>query len=405
MIGGDIAVKRLDMVSTGCVICGTRITESNDSEEHIILNAIGGMRRTSGFICEKHNNTTGSDWDAELASQLNGLCHIFAVQRDRGDIPDEVVKTTNEETFVLLRDGGMALPKPTLEKKRVGAATHIQVKARDKREARKILVGLKKKYPNIDVDAEIAKANPSVAYPEGLIQILIQIGGARAGRSIVKSALAFAHDSGIPTDACEQALAYLRNENAQACFGYYQSSDLVVARPHGVPFHCVAINGNPETALLLGYVEYFGFLRIVVVLSEKFTGTAISRCYAIDPRSGKELELSVSMRFTHTDIGDIYDYKHCDHNDVARNLDDVLGPAMVRKNERESQHVRDEAIRYAFENCGAKEGEILTAEHVARIAQLVAERFTSYLVNLNRPRPSPPGTTFYPGKPNQTGLT
>jgi hypothetical protein len=156
------------MLSSECVIGNGPITAANDSEEHILLNALGGVRTTSGFICAKHNNKTGSVWDAELASQLNGL--IFAIKRDRGRIPDQMVGTTAGETFVMLRDGGYALPKPALEKKQVGATTQIQVKARDMNEARKILKGLKRKYPNIDLEAGIAKARSETSYPAGIDQ-------------------------------------------------------------------------------------------------------------------------------------------------------------------------------------------------------------------------------------------
>ncbi len=388
------------MASFECVVGKDPITEVNDSEEHIILNAAGGVQTTRGFICTKHNNKTGSDWDAELASQLNGLCHIFGIKRVRGETPDQTVETTAGETFVMLRDGSFALPKPTLEKKQVGAQTRIQIKARDTSEARKILRGLKRKHPNLDVEAELAKAQSEMAFPAGMINIPIQIGGVRAGRSIVKSAAAFAHDCGIPVTVCEQALAYLCDENAPACFGYYQSSDLVVGRPRSVPLHCVAIEGDPDTGLLLGYVEYFGFLRMVVCLSKSYTGVRINRCHAIDPTGGKELAFSVRMKFTLADIADIFEYKYCHQNDTVRSLGEVLGPAMERKNTRERGRITAEAVRFAFENCGAKEGEVITPEHAGKLARLMAEKLTPYILNLNRPRPAPPGATFYPYKSN-----
>src|SRR5271169_12153 len=109
--------------------------------------------------------------------------------------------------------------------------------------------GLKRKALNLDVEAELAKAKVETSYPQGLIKLPIEIGGVGAGRAIVKSAVALAHDSKVA--ACDQALAYLRDKDAAPCFGYYQSSDLMVARPRGVPLHCVANSGNPVTGLLL----------------------------------------------------------------------------------------------------------------------------------------------------------
>jgi hypothetical protein len=385
-----------DMMS--CVICDRPITSSNDSTEHLIQNAIGGFRTIIGFICKPCNDLTGHDWDAELASQLNGLCHFFAIQRDRGAIPAEVVGTTAGETFKMLPNGGFALMRPTVERKQADGQTQYQVKARDVDEARDILKGVNRKYPKVDVEAELAKARAETSYPEGMIQIPIGIGGERAGRAIVKSVVALAHDSKLPFASCDQALAYLRNKDAPPCFGYYQSTDLVVARPRGVPFHCVAISGNPTTGLLLGYAEYFGFHRAVVCLSEAYSGVDVSHCYAIDPTTGTEIDLSVRLAFTRGDIADIFDYKHCDHKDIMRAANEVLGPAMERKNKRDLDHAIKEALRYAWDNCGSQSDEPLTAEHRAKIAGLMMEKLGPYMANLRRPRPGPPGLTPTDGR-------
>src|SRR5580693_8848972 len=79
------------MVSSNCALCNTPLTASNDSAEHVIANAIGGIWAIRGFICKPCNDTTGQNWDAELAAQLNGLCHFFAIKRDRGAIPVETI--------------------------------------------------------------------------------------------------------------------------------------------------------------------------------------------------------------------------------------------------------------------------------------------------------------------------
>jgi hypothetical protein len=293
----------------------------------------------------------------------------------------------------MLPDGGFALTQPTVEKTPVGPQTQYRVTARNMSEARKILKGIKRKSPDLDIEAELAKAKSETSYPQGLIHIPIEIGGVRAGRAIVKSAVAFAHDSKIPAVACDQALAYLRDKDAPVCFGYYQSTDLVVARPRGMPLHCVAISGNPSTGLLLGYVEYFGFLRTVVLLSEAYSGAEINRCHAIDPTIGKELALSVRLEFTRADIADIFDYRHCDRKDTKRSADEVLGPAMERKSKRDWNCALKEALQYGWDNCGAQPGELLTGEHRRKIVQLMGEKLRAYIANLHRPRPKPPGLT------------
>jgi HNH endonuclease len=374
-----------------CALCDTPITSSNDSAEHLIQNAIGGTRTIRGFLCKPCNDTSGQHWDAELAKQLNGLCHFFAIKRDRGSIPADIVTTTAGERFKILPDGGFELLKPTVEKKQNGEYKKYQITARSMSEGRDILEGIKRKSPNLDIEAELAKAKANTSYPEGMIHIPVEVGGAGAGRAVVKSAVALAYESGIPVASCDQALAYLRNSDALPCFGWYQSTDPVVARPSGVPLHCVAISGNPMEGLLLGYVEYFGLHRAIVCLSQAYSGMEMNRCYAIDPTIGKEVALSVRLDFTRADLADIFDYKHCDAKDILRAAHEVFGPAMERKRRRDWDRAVKEAIQYGWDNCGAQPGELLTADHMRKIAQLMKEKLDLYVANLRRPRPLPPG--------------
>jgi len=386
-----------------CIICNHSLTSQNDSAEHIIPNAIGGFRKVWGFLCNRCNNTTGHDWDAVLASQLNGLCHFFDVKRERGSIPDQTISTTAGETFRMLSQGGFALPKPTEDKTEAGGRTQYQVVARDMPEVRRILRDLQRKFPKIDVEAELTKVQARTSYPKGMVEIPCQIGGVQAGRSIVKSAVALVHDSGIPAVACDQALVYLRDQNAPACFGYYSTTDLLIERPVGVPLHCVAVSGNSTTGMLLGYVEYFGFLRAVILLSETYIGPNIENCYAIDPTTGMQFDLSVRLQFSQADMVDIFDYKHCDNEATKQAADAVFGPGMARKRQREQSHAVKEAVQYAFENCGAQPGDILTEEQLGIIAQLTSERLIPFIVNLNQPRPLPPGSNLRSDIKDQSG--
>ena len=112
-LAGTIINSQLSaMVSSNCALCKTPLTGSNDFAEHVIANAIGGIWTVKGFICKPCNDTTGHNWDAELAAQLNGLCHFFTIKRDRGAIPAETITTTAGETFDMLSDDGFALRRP-----------------------------------------------------------------------------------------------------------------------------------------------------------------------------------------------------------------------------------------------------------------------------------------------------
>jgi len=297
------------MSSQECVLCAEPITEANDSCEHVIPNSIGGRLTTHGFIGVKCNGTAGETWDADLARQMNPLCLFFGVIRDRGTPPPQAFETTAGEKLSVHRDGGLSLERPTYKEVQTDAGIRIEIVARTKREARKMLEGVKRKYPHADVAGLLDKATFSSSYPKGMVKFDISFGGKMAGRSLVKTALAFARCCGISVESYGIARNYLRDDDASACFGYFYQDDLVASRPKGIPIHCVAISGDATTGLLLGYVEYFGVQRVVVCLSDKYEGSSVNRVHAIDPMTGSELNLSVQLPFSAADIAAIYDYQ------------------------------------------------------------------------------------------------
>ena len=214
-----------------CVICDDIISTENDSEEHVLTEAIGGRLTVKGFICRRCNNRAGHTWDAQLASQLHPLSLIFGVARQRGSTPSLAITTTAGEQLVQNADGPFSLTKPSFSEEATPDGVTIKIVARSMEEAERMLAGVKRKYPSVQVDRILSDAQRVTTYPKGLVQHRLELGGAISGRSIVKTALAMAHYAGVPTGGCHDALNYLRNSEASPCFGFYQATDLVVDRP------------------------------------------------------------------------------------------------------------------------------------------------------------------------------
>jgi len=363
-----------------CVRCDWPINEHSDSEEHVIPNSIGGRLKVRGFICASCNNSTGETWDAALAKQLNFFCHFFGIVRERGNPPPQPIMTTAGEHLLMQHGGGYTMRNPVYRSAQTEHGKQIQIVARDRREAEKMLKDVARKYPNqIDIAAELAKATESYTYPEGVQFHSSQIGGDLGGRSTVKTATAFAFHCRVPLDRCDMAIAYLRDEAAESVFGYYDETDLVDGRPAGVPIHCVAVAGDPATGMLLGYVEYFGIWRVVVCLSQSYIGPPLARSYGLDPTNGETIALQVKLPFSAGDIRAIYDYKKCSDEGMQRAFEEVVPTALRRHFEREKGRVIKDAVQYAFENCGAKPEDVLTDEQIRRLAVLAVERMMPFM--------------------------
>jgi HNH endonuclease len=362
-----------------CMICGDPITPGTDSKDHAIPNSVGGWLKVPDFVHADCDNQAGETWDAELSKQMHALCLIFGVVRERGETQPLKTVTTAGEKLTIQPDGSLKLTDPKFSKTPTEQGAAISFTARDEKEARTMLTGLKRTFPNLDVEGLLAQAERVTSYPEGLVHHEFTFGGEQGGRSMVKTAAAFARYLGVPTTACDVAAAYLRDEKAKPPFGYYFVADLIENRPIGVPFHCVAVSGDPQTGLLLAYVEYFGAVRIVACLSENYGGPKVNGSYAVDPTSGNTLDLKVAMPFDRTELQAIYNYERAPLEGHKAALDAVLGPAMARQQQEAQNIAVADAVEYAFANCGAKPGDMLTPEQKRRLPGLVTQRLMPYL--------------------------
>lgn len=371
------------MSSSECALCNVIITSANDTREHIIPNAIGGRKKVKGFICKACNNSTGNSWESELAKQLNPLSLFFGIKRERGSAPSQVFETTAGDKLNLNADGSMSYEKfiYTETPFKDNRGVQINIRARTMKEAKTLLNRAKENYPDVDINKISSDLKFESSYSPDMLKFDMSFGGHDAGRSIVKSALALASSSGIPSKLCTEAISYLKNEASEACFGYFYEFDLIKNRPKGIPIHCVSIKGCKNTEQVIAYVEYFGIQRVVLCLSKSYKGKDVTNTYAINPMTGEELELAVELNLTNNEIREAYEYKKIPTGSVEKACEKVIPTGMVASYDKEKNRVVNKAIQKAFENCGAKEGEKLTQEHMEKVKNRVLEELMPFILH------------------------
>ena len=92
-----------------CFMCGDELTEENSSDEHILLNALGGHIHSKKLICKNCNSALGSTSDDELAKELNFFASFLDVPRQRGK--NQIIKTLDEK-YDLMPGGVPVLRQP-----------------------------------------------------------------------------------------------------------------------------------------------------------------------------------------------------------------------------------------------------------------------------------------------------
>ena len=208
----------------------------------------------------------------------------------------------------------------------------------------------------------------------------LEFGSELAGRSIIKSLLALVYDAKLHIGDCEHAKKYLLS-SGEACFGYYNETDVVKNRPPGTFLHCIYICGDPKTKQLLGYAEYFGYQKIVACLSSNYNGLPFSHCYVIDPVTGVELDVDINLEFTPEDLSAIYADEKVDFNKLKLALGSLMATWKERDIRKAIEHAVKDAIEFAVTNCGARPREILSDEQISKLIRLVLERLEPFITS------------------------
>ena len=368
-----------------CALCDEPIALDNDSKEHIIPNAIGGRLTVQGFLCRVCNSRTGEEWDDVLAKQLNPVCNLLDIKRQRGRPPALEVNTMGGLRVRHRSDGHITTDRFRVFEHRIADKTHVQVTAPSLRELRRHLPGLIRTYPQlegVDLSKYLTQTKEYLSDP---LAIHMKFGGHQTGRSVVKSCVALAHIAGARLSDLEQAREYLKDQDAP-CFGYYNEREVVLNRPPRTFFHCVHVRGDEESRKVLGYVELFGYQRMVVLLSDSYSGPPFSICYAVDPVAGREIELEVELPdFSSDEIQAIYDYKKVDYEKARTALESLIEWYMEESSKRERSRAIEDAVDYAIKKCGVELGEVVTEEQCNLVAKLVVERLTPFLLHQQAP--------------------
>lgn len=341
-----------------CAFCESKITEINDSKEHVIPNSIGGHKKVCGFICITCNSSLGQSWDAKLAVQLNWFSLAIGIERERGRNPDEIVRTVDGTELLLRADGTMTRKEPFFQSSESDEKANIRMFASTKQQARQMLQGIKKKHPEFDLEGELKNLKMAPFKVDSALQHRLELGGSEAGRSVVKTAIAECVRLGIAAHRCEIGIHTLKTPTDDRGFALFYIRDVVIDRPQTDLFHLVSIRGDSEKGTLLAYVEYFGAMRVMVNLSSKFEGDSFTSVYALNPQSREELNQSVNWDIPAAELHAAFNGFGLDANNFDLACRNATAIASHKRKMRERHHVHHEELSAVLSQLGIPPGDI-----------------------------------------------
>lgn len=367
-----------------CALCPSILNGKNKTKEHIIPNAVGGRKKTSSFICETCNNKFGKTWDAELAKQLNWFSLAIGINRDRGEVPKQIVQTLSGERFWLLSDGTFTPENPSYSEEDAHGKISIKMTSQNIEDARKRLKGVNRKYPKFDMQKALDELEIKTSFLDSPLHVSLQIGGPAAGRSLVKTAFSFASDCGVDHMFCENASRYLLDESLDEIpFGFSYISDLVERRPKENVFHCVSVHADPKTKKIYSYIEYFGLFRVIVLLGENYDGPFRNECYSLNPIDGS----SANVRIKEVSEAELHEIIMGDGFDQEKHkvaADYALPIILERSQKRALENFIKQGFDHAGKNLGIKEGEDISREKAGEFTALMMEKLSPYIEHLVR---------------------
>lgn len=373
-----------------CALCEEPLTGKNRTKEHIIPNSIGGRRKTTSFICNKCNNKLGEEWDADLAKQLNWLSLVAGISRERGEPPKQLVETIEGEKYWLHSDGSFTPEKSSYTEEDQGETVTIRLIAKTTDEAKQRLKGILKKYPKLDIEKAFDTLKMKTSHLESPINFSLSFGGHNAGRSLVKTAFAFASECGIEHSACNKVIQYLRDESlCDIPFGFSYISDLVENRPNDKIFHCVSLHGDPKTQKLWSYIEYFGCIRVVVLLSDSYSGEYKNEIYSIDPTEGNSVSVRIRTDISAEELTLIWSGDGLNNENHKAAADYALPIILKTDHSRALSNAVKEGFDYAAKKLNIKEQCDIPNELYAEFSALFMEKllpYIEYLVKSSRQR-------------------
>ncbi len=369
------------MTQFQCSLCDQALTPNNDSREHLLPNGIGGQKTVHNVLCRSCNERTGAEWDAVVSKQLNLLNLLFAIKRDRGAVQAEDYTTVSGQKVRKHQDGHLTYPRQKPTRIQTDQGLRIQTRAATEQEAKTFLRGLKRRYPQLDVEEQMRNIRVEHSYLFDPIFTTVQPGGAEAGRSFVKSAYTLAAASGVKPEVCAEARAYLLHADGTPCFDYFYQRDLVTSRPTDCVFHCVAVSGNPATGHLIGYVELYSTWRMVICLSAQYAGESFQRSYSVNPATGEEIHLTFDLNFSRDELRAACNCEDDYSVELGKAFNAMMEIGYLASLERERERVLQRAVATAMDQLGIHPGDSLSPEQLPEFTRIMTKEIMPCLVH------------------------
>ena len=265
-----------------CYCCKIELSNENSSEEHILLNAIGGKLKSKKLLCKTCNSEFGKNFDSTLSQQFLFLSSFLNIDRERGEHPILKGATTqNGEEIHLLSGGKPYYSKPVVETITNENEVVINIKARNTKELNQIANGLNRKYPQVSAEDIISKAIHKTGYLNEPIKINQKIGGEKALNGILKIAINYFVYVSNEFESLISIIEILKKETKNELCKHFYSEKLYKKESKEI-CHLIHIESNKYRKNIVAYIELFSSYSFIILLNDNYSGQKVKSTYCYD---------------------------------------------------------------------------------------------------------------------------
>jgi hypothetical protein len=276
---------------THCHGCGDPLTGDNDSEAHIIPNALGGWLAPKGIICRTCNTKLDKIADNALIEAFGHWPTLLNIPRQRGDNPPRTIDTLEGNRVRLEQDGSLMRMNIQYDVQPVEGGHFVEVGAGNMKTVRQLIERAAKQFPQLDAKAAEAHARTIGVSPDDELHLRLDysppaaFGGVATAiwlYLILKTGRAFLDWDGL--------LKYIDNAQKHGgSFRYFTGGLPGLTGPRIDLGHKLVVRSVPSTGNLIAYVEILGVLKIgAVFASSPPPAIAVEHIYAYDLQTRKD---------------------------------------------------------------------------------------------------------------------
>lgn len=348
-----------------CYKCEIQLTKENYSIEHVILNACGGRLKSNHLLCKKCNSNFGDSFDKELAETIAPLANLLRIKRDRGTPPKiNGLDTLNNTEYTLEYDGAINHKKPTIQKVDFDnpdiSKRKIKIQAPNQKMLKQVLKGLKRTYPDLDINKASEEFNYTEEPFDKELEIKMSIGGTETFKSITKTAINYYILKGGERNEIKHLFRYLDGiENLENVWFYYPNRNIYNYKSNEVT-HIIKIKGNRTDRILYAYIELFNCHNFIVKLNENYTGIDLNFDYIFNVHTHKEVNESIKLDLKREELLSIFINKNVD---FSSKIQERLGRVINISQRNDVKRELSKSVEKIFNNnLGKKVDENILSE-------------------------------------------